>query len=116
MSADPRGDRSEPVAAGPPWASGLVVAGGLLVVIEGLLWGEIPLAFIGLFLFVMAFFLRTDPDHHLAHGAMTLVVVFLSLFFGHGGFYAGAILAAAGGTLAIIWKPPAADSGTESAG
>jgi len=113
MSSEPEatGVLQEPGPVRPPGVTALVVGGGFLVVLEGLVWSEFILVFVGFFLFLMAYIVRSDPDHHVAHGAMVLVVVFMSLFFGHGGFYAGALLAAAGGTLAIAWRPaPPTDS------
>ena len=78
----------------------------MLIILEGVLWTEIVVVLIGLFLFFLAYMVRSDPYHHVAHGSIVLVVVFMSLFYGHGGFYAGAVLGAAGGTMAIAWKPP----------
>ena len=98
----------------PPGVTALVIGAGLLIVVEGLLWAEFVMVFIGLFVFFMAYIVRSDPPHHVAHGAMVLVVMFMSLFYGHGGFYAGAVLGAAGGTLAIIWKPPLLDDSAGS--
>ena len=97
---------SPPLAEEKPLAAAVLIAmGGFFVVVEGLLLGELIVVFTGLFMFVMALLVRHEPHHHLANGIMTLVVVFMSLFFGYGGFYVGALLAAAGGILAIAWAP-----------
>lgn len=103
---------SPPLAEEKPLAAAVLVAmGGFFVVLEALLVVENTpsdtwyVAFTGLFLFVMALLVRHEPHHHVANGAMVLVVVFMSLFFGYGGFYVGALLAAAGGILAIAWAP-----------
>ncbi len=97
---------SPPLAEQKPLAAAVLIAtGGFFVVLEGLLLGELIVVFTGLFLFVMALLVRHEPHHHLANGIMTLVVVFMSLFFGYGGFYVGALLAAVGGILAIVWAP-----------
>jgi hypothetical protein len=90
----------------PRAAAYLTGAGGLFVFLEGLLTGNIVMLLIGFFLFVAAALIHGEPHHHLANGILTLLLVFLSLVFGFGGFYIGAILAAAGGVMAIVWSPP----------
>jgi predicted membrane protein len=92
--------------ARPRVAAYLVVAGGLFVFLEGLLTGNIVVLLAGFFLFVVAFLIHGEPHHHTANGMLALLLVFLSLVFGLGGFYIGAILAAAGGVMAIVWSPP----------
>lgn len=92
--------------ARPRWAAYLVGAGGLFVFLEGLLTGDILELLIGFFLFVAAVLIRGEPHHHLANGILALLLVFLSLVFGFGGFYIGALLAAVGGIWAIVWSPP----------
>ena len=92
--------------ARPRAAAYLVAAGGLFVFLEGLLTGNIVVLLAGFFLFVVAVLIHGEPHHHVANGMLALLLVFLSLVFGFGGFYIGAILAAAGGVMAIVWSPP----------
>jgi len=92
--------------ARPRAAAYLVAAGGLFVFLEGLLTGNIVVLLAGFFLFVVAVLIHGEPHHHVANGMLALLLVFLSLVFGYGGFYFGALLAAAGGILAIVWSPP----------
>jgi hypothetical protein len=90
----------------PRAAAYLVAAGGLFVFLEGLLTGNIAMLLIGFFLFVAAALVHGEPRHHVADGMLALLLVFLSLVFGFGGFYIGALLAAVGGILSIVWSPP----------
>ena len=90
----------------PRAAAYLVAAGGMFVFFEGLLTGNIVVLLAGFFLFVAAFLIHGEPHHHVANGMVALLLVFLSLVFGFGGFYIGAILAGAGGVIAIVWSPP----------
>jgi len=90
----------------PRAAAYLVGAGGLFVFLEGLLTGNIAMLLIGFFLFVAAALIHGEPHHHVANGMLALLLVFLSLVFGFGGLYIGALLAAVGGVLAILWSPP----------
>lgn len=95
-----------PQEARPRRAAYLVGAGGVAVLLEGLLTGNILMLLVGFFLLVAAVLVHGEPHHHVANGMLSLLLVFLSLVFGLGGFYIGAILAAAGGILAIVWSPP----------
>lgn len=90
----------------PRAAAYLVVAGGLFVFLEGLLTGNLVMLLVAFFLFVAAVLIHGEPHHHLANGMLALLLVFLSVVFGFGGFYIGALLAAVGGILAIVWSPP----------
>ena len=84
----------------------LVAAGSILVLAEAIFLIEIALLVVGLFLFVAAILIFAEPHHHLGNGILALLLAVLSLVFGYGGFYVGAILAAAGGVAAIVWSPP----------
>lgn len=90
----------------PKAAAYLVGAGGIFVLLEGLLSSTILMLIVGFFLLVVAALVHGEPHHHMANGMLSLLLAFLSLVFGFGGFYIGALLAAAGGILAIIWSPP----------
>jgi uncharacterized membrane protein YGL010W len=103
-----RGSRGATASASdekPLAAVVLVMVGGLLMVLEALLLGEIMVAVAGLLMFMMALLVRHEVHHHVANGVMVFVVVFMSLFFGYGGFYLGALLGAIGGILAVFWVP-----------
>ena len=108
MTATPSGPAPRtsqvPLAEQKPLAAAVLVAmGGFLIVLEGLLFGEIVLVVAGLFLFVMALLVRHEPHHHVANGITVLLLVFLSFIFGAGGFFFGGLLAGIGGVLAIVW-------------
>lgn len=90
----------------PRAAAYLVAIGGALVFIEGLVSTGLVVLLAGFFLFVVAALIHGEPHHHVANGILALLLVFLSLVFGFGGFYLGALLAAVGGILAIVWSPP----------
>lgn len=90
----------------PRAAAYLVAIGGAFVFVEGLLTGAMVVLLAGFFLFVVAALIHGEPHHHLANGVLALFLVFLSLVFGLGGFYIGALLAAVGGIMAIVWSPP----------
>lgn len=90
----------------PRAAAYLVGIGGAFVFVEGLVTGAILVLLVGFFLFVAALLIHGEPHHHAANGILALLLAFLSLLFGLGGFYIGAFLAAVGGILAIIWSPP----------
>ena len=114
---------SRPLLVGEPrpsLAAALVAAGSFFVLAEWLLTGNFLLLFIGMFLFIVALLIHSEPHHHAANGALALVLVFTSLLFGFGGFYLGALLAGIGGILAIAWSPPKlatrATAGRQSSG
>ena len=90
----------------PRAASYLVIAGSLLVLVEALLLVEIGLLIVGLFLFIVGLLIFAEPHHHLANGILGILLALLSLLFGFGGFYLGAVLAGVGGALSIVWSPP----------
>lgn len=90
----------------PRTASYLVIAGSVLVLVEGLLFVEIGLLIVGLFLFIVGLLIFAEPHHHLANGILGVLLAVLSLLFGFGGFYLGALLAGVGGVLSIVWSPP----------
>lgn len=90
----------------PRAAAYLVGAGGIFIILEGLLSGNVLMLIVGFFLLVVAALVHGEPHHHLANGMLSLLLAFLSLVFGLGGFYVGALLAAAGGVMAIVWSPP----------
>jgi len=100
------GSSSVAVEPKPRGAAYLVVAGGLFVFLEGLLTGNIVMLLIGFFLFAAAALIHGEPHHHVADGMLALLLVFLSLVFGFGGFYIGALLAGAGGIWSIVWSSP----------
>ena len=84
----------------------LIAIGSLLVLLEAILFLEFGLLIVGLFLFATALLVYSEPYHHLANGILALVLALLSLLFGFGGFYLGAVLAGAGGVASIVWSPP----------
>jgi len=90
----------------PRAASYLVIAGSVLVLVEALLFLEIALLVVGLFLFIVGLLIFAEPHHHLANGILGVLLAVLSLLFGSGGFYLGAVLAGVGGVLSILWAPP----------
>ena len=90
----------------PRTAAYLVIAGSFFVLLEALLFLELLQLIVGLFLFIVGLLIFAEPHHHLPNGALAVALSVLSLLFGFGGFYFGAILAAIGGILAIIWSPP----------
>lgn len=90
----------------PRVASYLAIAGSLFVLVEAALLGELLLLFVGLFLFAVGVLIYAEPHHHLANGILSILLAVLSLLFGFGGFYLGALLAAIGGILAVVWSPP----------
>lgn len=100
------GGSALPVEPRPRAAAYLVGAGGLFVFLEGLLTLGVVLLLVGFFLFVVAFLIHGEPHHHVANGILALLLAFLSLVFGFGGFYIGALLTGVGGILAIAWSPP----------
>ncbi len=61
---------------------------------------------VGLFLFAVGVLIYAEPHHHLANGILSILLAVFSLLFGFGGFYIGALLAAIGGILAVVWSPP----------
>ena len=104
----------------------LVAIGAILVILEGWITIEIGqqleqytfgflggdyvtsgtiLAFVGLLMFGMAFLIRHEPHHHRANGYLVYILVFVSYLIGLGGFYIGGLLATAGASLAVAWKP-----------
>lgn len=92
----------------PRAAAYLVAVGGAFVFLEALLTGVILTLLIGFFLFVVAALIHGEPHHHLANGILAVFLAFLSIVFGFGGFYFGAVLSAVGGVMAIVWSPPKA--------
>ncbi len=86
----------------------LIALGSLLVLLEAILFLELGQLFVGVFLFATALLVYSEPYHHLANGILALVLALVSLLFGFGGFYLGAILAGAGGVASIVWSPPRA--------
>ena len=89
-----------------PFAAPLLVAlGGILILFEGIVFGELVLVIAGLFLWAFALLVRHEPHHHLANGIAVLLFVFLSFIFGSGGFVLGGLLAGAGAILSILWTP-----------
>ena len=89
----------------PLAAPALIAVGGFLVLLEGVLFGEIVIAIAGLLLLGWALLVRHEPHHHVANGITILLFVFLSFAYGSGGFFIGGILAAIGGILSLVWKP-----------
>jgi hypothetical protein len=110
----------------PVAAAVLVALGALLVLFEGivrLLLGSVfaaiglgPLglgiflsgvvvAILGIVLFATGLLVHAEPHHHVANGLLALVLVGLSLLFGSGGFFLGALLASMGGVWALFWTP-----------
>lgn len=122
--------RSGPLIIAEPRPFGpavLVAVGGLLVILEGLItliFGAILsssgqgllgsagvlqgilVSIVGVLLFGTAYLIFGEPHHHVANGVLALLFVFLSLFFGFGGFYLGALFAGIGAIWAILWHPP----------
>ena len=90
----------------PRAAMYLVAVGSLLVLLEAVVFGELLLLFVGILLLVAAFLIYGEPYHHLANGVFALLLAIVSVLFGFGGFYIGALLAGIGGVLAIVWSPP----------
>lgn len=90
----------------PRTAAYLVGIGSVLVLAEGIVLGEIVELVIGLFLFAGALLIYAEPHHHVADGILSLVLAALTLLFGFGGFYVGALLAAIGAVASIVWSPP----------
>jgi len=99
-------------AVAPSWeprpraAAYLVGLGSLFVLLEAVLFAELLNAVVGLVLFATSFLIFFEPHHHRANGILALLLSVLTLFFGLGGFYLGALFAAVGGILAIVWSPP----------
>jgi hypothetical protein len=83
----------------------LIALGGFLVLLEGLLFGEIIITIAGLLLMGWALLVRHEPHHHVANGITILLFVFLSFAYGSGGFVFGGILAGIGAILSVVWRP-----------
>jgi hypothetical protein len=62
-------------------------------------------AIVGVLLFGVALLTNAEPHHHVANGLLAIVLVVLSLVFGFGGFFLGALLGTIGALWAIFWTP-----------
>lgn len=106
----------------PIVASVLTVIGGALILLGGLLVfviGGIVSAFlghfsslwlvglvVGAFTILMGILMMLVPPAHVVWGVLAIVFALVSIPFALGGFILGFILAVAGGTIAIRWRPP----------
>jgi hypothetical protein len=106
----------------PTTAFGLALAGGIIIVLVGLVvmvLGAALTFFIGgiggifgligtlcgIVIVALAFALRSAPEQHEGLGAAIVVFSLLSWIGSFGGFAIGFLLALVGGILAILWRP-----------
>jgi hypothetical protein len=111
-----------PPEESPSAAFGLALAGGIIVILAGLVVAALGAAvtfflagiggifgligvFWGIMIIIFANLLRSRPEQHAGYGAAIIVFALLSWFGSFGGFAIGFILALIGGILAILWKP-----------
>jgi len=115
----------------PGAAFGLALAGGIIIILAGLLVaavGAILTFFIaglgglfglvgvfwGILIVVFASMLRSRPQQHVTWGILIIIMSLLSWFGSFGGFFLGFILALVGGIMALIWKPSMSSSGFQA--
>jgi len=106
----------------PSAAFGLALAGGIVIVIAGLLVslvGAVLTFFIagiggvfglvgvlwGILIIVFAVLLRAMPSRHVGLGVAIILFSVFSWVGSFGGFLIGFLLAFVGGILAIVWRP-----------
>jgi hypothetical protein len=87
----------------PSFVGGILTGVGLFGLISGLI------------VLGSGIMLRVNPGQSVVFGLLILIFSVLS-FLGSGGFVIGAILGIIGGIMTLMWKRPAAPSGSEKTG
>lgn len=108
-------------------AAVLVGVGGAFVLLEGLVdyaagtffagtpfgaaWADLIgngalISIVALVILLNALLINAEPHHHVANGALALLLAAVSFVIGFGGFFLGGILVGVGGAAAMAWSPP----------
>jgi len=106
----------------PSVAFGLALAGGIIIILVGIVVAALGAAFTlfiaglggifglvgivwGVLIIVFANLLRSKPEGHVGYGVAIIILALLSWVGAFGGFGLGFLLALIGGILAIVWNP-----------